>query len=155
MFLTRLGQTWLFCYNIIPYHITLSYVVLIRYWTFILSRYKHTLITLPFLLKCKCLCSLGECFFSWSKTFYHLHLFPNCIFSDVLKENILFLYSEYFGRFWGSLFFCLDDIFYLVSFLLSCMIFRVLGKRSLLRLCRRVIRNILGQWRFPVIRRLR
>ena len=75
MFLTRLGQTWLFCHNIIPYHNPfLSYAVLLRYlrWTFIPSPYKHTFMTLLFLSKCNSLCSLGEFFFSWNKIFYQL-----------------------------------------------------------------------------------
>ena len=144
--------------NILTYHIPfLSYVVLFRYlrWAFTSSPSKHTFITLSFLLKCKCLCSLGEFFFSWNKTFYQFIFSWIAFFWGVPKENTLFLYSDYPGRFWGSSFFWLDNIFYLVSFLLCCMIFRALGKHSLLRLSRRVIRNILAQWSFLGIRRLR
>ena len=109
MFLTRLGQTWLFCHNIIPYHNPfLSYAVLLRYlrWTFISSPYKHTFITLFFLLKCNSVCSLGKFFFSWNKIFYQLYLFPNRIFLRCSeKNNNLLLYSEYPSCFGGSFFF--------------------------------------------------
>ena len=119
MFLTRLGQTWLFYHNIIPYHNPfLSYAVLLRYlrWTFIPSPYKHTFMT-----------SLEIKYFT-SYIFFRI-----AFFSGVPKKNNPLLYSEYPGCFGGSLFFRLDNMFYLVSFLLTCMIFRVLGKHLLPR----------------------
>ena len=134
MFLTRLGQTWLFLHNIIPYHDPfLSYAVLLRYlrWTFIPSLYQHLLSHYFFLLKCNSLCSLGEFFFSRNKIFYQLYRIA--FFSGVPKKNNLLLYSEYPVALEGLYFFRLDNMFYLVSFLLTCMIFRVLGKHLLLR----------------------
>ena len=90
MFLARLGQTWLFCHNIIPYHNPfLSCAVLLRYLrrTFIPSPYKHTFMILLFLLKCNSLCSLREFFFSWNKIFYEfLH------FSQVFRKKVTFYY---------------------------------------------------------------
>ena len=55
-----------------------------------------------------------------------------CIFLRCSEKKNLLLYSEYPGCFGGSLFFRLDNMFYLASFLLTCMIFRVLGKHLLL-----------------------
>ena len=57
--------------------------------------------------------------------------FSESHFSQVFRKKKLLLYSEYPGRFGGSLFFRLD-MFYLVSFLLACMVFTVLGKHLLL-----------------------
>ena len=138
MFLTRLGQTWLFCHNIIPYHNPfLSYVVLLRYLrlTFIPSPYKHTFITLLFFIKMQLsLCSLGEFLFSWNKIFYQLYLFPNRIFLGCSEKKITFYYIRNIpAALEGLYFFQLDNMFYLVCFLLTFMTFRVLGKHLLLR----------------------
>ena len=99
MFLIGLIRTWLFSHNVIPYHILfLSYVLLLRYLrcTFIPSPYKHTFITLPFLLKCNCLYSLVEFFFSWNKTFYNRYLFSESHFSQVSRKKITFHYIRNF-----------------------------------------------------------
>ena len=110
--------------------------MLLRYlrWTFIPSPYQHTFITLLFLLKCNSLCSLGEFFFSWNKIFYQLYLFPNRIFLGCSEKKKTFYYIRNIpAALEGLYFFRLDNMFYLVSFLLTCMIFRVLGKHLLLR----------------------
>ena len=110
--------------------------MLLRYlrWTFIPSPYQHTFITLLFLLKCNSLCSLGEFFFSWNEIFYQLYLFPNHIFLGCSEKKITFYYIQNIpAALEGLYFFQLDNMFYLVSFLLTCMTFRVLGKHLLLR----------------------
>ena len=137
MFLTRQVQTWLFYYDVIPYQNPfLSYVVLLRYlrWTFISSPYKHTFITLLFILKRNSLCSLREFFFSWNKIFYHLYLFPSRVFLRCCEKKMIFYYIRNIpAALEGLYYFRLENMFYLVSFLLTCIIFRVLEKHLLLR----------------------
>ena len=120
MFLTTSGTSL-----IILYHIpVLWYVVLLRYlkWSFIPSPHKYTFITLHFLLKCNCLFSLGEFSFSWNKTFYHLYLFLNHILLRCSKRKSPFTIFGISRLLWRVFIFRLDNMFYLVSFLLSCMI---------------------------------
>ena len=75
----------------------------------------------------------GIIFFSLETKHFTIYIFFRItFFLGVPKEKNLLLYSGYLGHFGGSLFFRLDNMFYLVSFLLSCMIFRVLGKYLLL-----------------------
>ena len=70
-----------------------------------------------------------ENFFSLETKYFTIYIFFRiAFFSDVPKENTLLLYLEYPGLFGGTLFFRLDDMFCLASFLLSFMFFRVLGK---------------------------
>ena len=131
MFLTTSGTSLIILYHI-PF---LWYVVLLRYlrWSFIPSPHKHTFITLHFLSKCNCLFSLGEFSFSWNKTFYHLYLFPNHILLRCSKRKSPFTIFGISRLLWRVFIFRLDNMFYLVSFLLSCMILRVLGKHLWLR----------------------
>ena len=137
MFLTRLGQTWLFYHNIIPYHDPfLSYVVLLRYlrWNFIPSPYKHTFITLLFFIKMQLSLLSGRIFLPLKQNILPVISFSESHFSRVFRKKITFYYIRNIpAALEGLYFFRLDNMFYLVSFLLTCMIFRVLGKHLLLR----------------------
>ena len=137
MFLTRLGQTWLFYHNIIPYHDPfLSYVVLLRYlrWTFIPSTYKHAFITSLFFIKMQLSLLSVKTFLLLKQNILPVISFSESHFSRVFRKKITFYYIQNIpAALEGLYFFRLDNMFYLVSFLLTCMIFRVLGKHLLLR----------------------
>ena len=135
MFLTRLGQTWLFCHIIIPYHNPfLSYVVLLRYLrlTFIPSPYKHTFITLLFFIKMQLSLLSGKIFLLLKQNILPFISFSEWHFSQVFWKIITFYNIQNIPAAWRVLFFRLDNMFYLVSFLLTCVIFRVLRKHLLL-----------------------
>ena len=96
MFLTRLRRTWLFCHNIIPYHIPfLSDVVLLRYvrCTFIPSTYKHNFITLPFLIKMPCLLNCS----SLETKHFTIYILSKLHFAQMFQKKIAF---TIFGLSW-------------------------------------------------------
>ena len=136
MFLTRLGQTWLFYHNIIPYHDPfLSSVVLLKYlrWTFIPSPYKHTTITLLFLIKIQLSLLSGRIFLLLKQNILPVISFSESHFSRVFwKKKTLYYIRNIPAALEALYFFQLDNMFYLVSFLLTCMTFKVLGKYLLL-----------------------
>ena len=136
MFLTRLGQTWLFYHNIIPYHDPfLSYVVLLRYlrWTFIPSTYKHAFITSLFFIKMQLSLLSVKTFLLLKQNILPVISFSESHFSRVFRKKITFYYIRNILAALEGLYFFHLDMFYLVSFLLTCMTFRVLGKHFLLR----------------------
>ena len=85
-------------------------------WTFIPSPYKHNFYHITLFIKMQ-LSLLSGNFFSLETKYFTIHIFfPIVFFSDIPKENTLLLYLKYPGRFGGTLFFRIDDVFCLVSF---------------------------------------
>ena len=136
MFLTRLGQTWLFCYNIIPYHNPfLSYAALLRYLrrTFIPSPYKHIFITLLFFIKMQ----LSLCSFSCLeiKYFTSYIFFRIAFFSGVLKKITFYCIGNNPAALEGLYFFGLIICF--ISFPFYSLVSFLEFWESILLLCRR------------------
>ena len=132
MFLTRLGRSWLFCHNILLYHIPfLPYVVLLKYlsWTFI---------TLPILLKCPALWENILPFIAFSKlhcsqvsqtkiVFYYIRnilaaLKGLCFFGLIICFILFSFYSlVWFLEFWNSIYRLSNTLYLFFIFSWNCV----------------------------------